>query len=235
MSFWRKSVLDCEQLVWQNIFNFGHRYDLLPQALDGEDPELYQQRKTIYDMPRYKLSCKADYFEQFFSLVETMNSEVSNSAWSLIKTIATNASLYRKVVALDRDPDFNWDHIFDLSSINKMLYVLQIVEALIEEQSSIHDQKAKDTPADMTEEDLFKRDWFERFMSRGGFQQILKMFHKSLEILASKSADHMNKFEKNFIEQMLRLIKIFVIAAFSSGEEDEEVIEVLEMVRTKSK
>jgi hypothetical protein len=64
-----------------------------------------------------------------------MNSEVANSAWSLIKTIATNPSLYRKVIALDRDPDFKWDDIFDMCSINKMLYVLQIVEALIEEQS----------------------------------------------------------------------------------------------------
>jgi hypothetical protein len=87
----------------------------------------------------------------------------------------------------------------------------------------------------MTEEDAFKRDWFERFMSLGGFQQILKMFHKSLEILASKNADNMSKFEKNFIEQMLRLIKIFVISAFSSGDDDEGVMEVLEMVRTKSK
>jgi hypothetical protein len=75
-------------------------------------------------MPRYKLSCKADYFNQFFTLVETMNSDVANSAWSLIKTISTNPVLYRKVLALDRDPDFNWDDIFDLSSIHKMLYVL---------------------------------------------------------------------------------------------------------------
>jgi hypothetical protein len=61
------------------------------------------------------------------------------------------------------------------------------------------------------------------------------MFHKSLEILSSKSADHMNKFEKNFIEQMLRLIKVFVIAAFSSGDDEEGIIEVLELVRNKSK
>lgn len=30
MQFWKKSVFDCEQIVWQNIFNFGYRYDLLP-------------------------------------------------------------------------------------------------------------------------------------------------------------------------------------------------------------
>ena len=30
MEFWKKSVFDSERIVWQNILNFGHRYDLLP-------------------------------------------------------------------------------------------------------------------------------------------------------------------------------------------------------------
>lgn len=72
-------------------------------------------------------------------------------------------------------------------------------------------------------------------MTLGGFQQILKMFHKSLEILSNQSADHMNKFEKNFIEQMLRLIKIFIISAYSSSDDDQDVMQVLELVRSKSK
>lgn len=116
-----------------------------------------------------------------------------------------------------------------------MLYVLQIVEALIEEQSSIQEDHARKEPCDLTDEDFLKSDWFERFMVLGGFQQIVKMFHKSLQILANKSADSMNKFEKNFIEQMLRLIKIFIISAYSSGDDEQEVMQVLELVRSKSK
>jgi hypothetical protein len=84
-------------------------------------------------MPRYKLAANSNNFNEIFSLVETMNPEVANSAWSLIKTISTNPNLYKKVLALDREPDFKWEDIFDMQSINKMLYVLQIVEALIEE------------------------------------------------------------------------------------------------------
>jgi hypothetical protein len=60
MTFWQTSVFDCEHIVWQNIFNFGYRYDLKPQALDGTDPELYQLRKSIEEMPRYKLSANSD-------------------------------------------------------------------------------------------------------------------------------------------------------------------------------
>jgi hypothetical protein len=32
-------------VVWQNLFNFGLRYDLKQQAIDGQDDELYQVRK----------------------------------------------------------------------------------------------------------------------------------------------------------------------------------------------
>jgi|LauGreDrversion4_2_1035121.scaffolds.fasta_scaffold26977_5 hypothetical protein len=88
-------------------------------------------------MPRYKLAANQVSFNSIFSLVETMNPDVANAAWSLIKTISTNPILYKKVLALDRDPNFNWVDIFDMNSINKMLYVLQIVEALIDEQSFI--------------------------------------------------------------------------------------------------
>ena len=136
MAFWRTSALDCEHIVWQNIFNFGYRYDMKPQALDGSDPELYQVRKSKEEMPRYKVSSNYDHFNTLFNLVENMNHEVAHSAWSLIKTITTNPVLYRKVVALDLEEGFTWNDIFDFSSIHKMLYVLQIVEALIEDASS---------------------------------------------------------------------------------------------------
>jgi hypothetical protein len=73
-----------------------------------------------------------------------MNSEVSHSAWSLIKTITTNPELYTRVLALDRLPDFTWKAIFDTDSIHKMLYVLQIVEALLEECSNLNSNQEID-------------------------------------------------------------------------------------------
>ncbi len=67
-------------------------------------------------------------------------------------------------------------------------------------------------------EEQLKRDWVQRFMLLGGFQEIMTMFHRSLEIISHKQADNLSKFEKNFLEQMLKLIKIFVLAAFSVDE-----------------
>lgn len=61
------------------------------------------------------------------------------------------------------------------------------------------------------------------------------MFHKSLEILSAKHADMHTKFEKNFLEQMLKLIKIFVLAAFSIDEvEGDSVFEVMQLVKKAS-
>ena len=85
-----------------------------------------------------------------------------------------------------------------------------------------------------SEEESFKLDWVQRFMSLEGFQQILQMFHKSLEIISSKEIDKITQFEKNFLEQMLKLIRIFVLAAYSIDDDDNSVFEVLYMVKNKS-
>ena len=68
-------------------------------------------------------------------------------------------------------------------------------------------------------------------MTRGGFQQILTMFHKSLEIISGKHHDNLSRFEKNFLEQMLKLIRIFVLAAYSvqdsDGADESSVFDVI--------
>jgi hypothetical protein len=53
--------------------------------------------------------------------------------------VSTNPSLYRKVLALDRDPDFKWEDVLDAHNIHKLLYSLQIIEALLEETSVLKD------------------------------------------------------------------------------------------------
>lgn len=72
----------------------------------------------------------------------------------------------------------------------------------------------------------------------GGFQEILTMFHKSLEILSNKHADSLGKFEKNFLEFMLKLIKIFILAAFAVDDVGEgaadSVFDVIQLVKTAS-
>ena len=61
------------------------------------------------------------------------------------------------------------------------------------------------------------------------------MFHKSLELISHKNPDQLSKFEKNFLEQMLKLIRIFVLAAYSIDDaEGTSVFDVLELVKKGS-
>ena len=48
-----------------------------------------------------------------------------------------------------------------------MLYALQIVEALLEECSYLHDHPKSD--GNFSDEDILKFDWVQRFMNLDGF------------------------------------------------------------------
>lgn len=152
-------------------------------------------------MPRLKFASTPAYFDTLFDFMT--DTEVATACWSVLKTASTNPVLYRKVLNLDREPGFAWSDIFQSDNIHKMLYVLQIVEALLEE--SAHEDS----------------EWAKRFLLIGGFQEILNMFHKSLGMIGQKQAESLSKFEKNFLEQMLKLIKIFVLAAFAVEGDDD--------------
>ena len=79
---------------------------------------------------------------------------------------------------------------------------------------------------------MLKKDWIQRFLSLGGFQEIVKLFHKSLDMLSQKPVDALSKFEKNFLEFMLKLIRIFILAAFSANNTD--LVDVLSLVKRSS-
>lgn len=52
-----------------------------------------------------------------------------------------------------------------------------------------------------------------------------------------RAADSMSKFEKNFLEQMLKMIKIFILAAYAADENAEHgdsVFDVIELVKQAS-
>lgn len=92
-----------------------------------------------------------------FDLMEKGENEVAQQAWSLVRTVSTNPQLYRKVLALDRDADFKWEDVLDAHNIHKLLYSLQIIEALLEETSVV--KNFVQNEEELSEEELLKRDW----------------------------------------------------------------------------
>ena len=210
------------------MYAHGYRSDLRRQPMDGWDDNMMQPRERIEDMPRYKIANNPFYFESVFKLLER-EGEVASNAWTFIKTMTTNPHLYKRILALDLDPEFEWGRIFEDSSIYKMLYTLQIVEALLEEEETAGEGENDEA---MDEELRMKENWIQRFLQVGGFQQILNLFHKSLELLSQKQVDALSKFEKNFLEYMLKLIRIFILSAFSAN--DQSVFEVFTLVKKSS-
>lgn len=72
---------------------------------DSDPEDILQPRKTVFDMPRYKLANNPDHYETMFKLLESEN-ELSSYAWAFIKQIATNPNLYWKILYLDKRDDF---------------------------------------------------------------------------------------------------------------------------------
>jgi len=147
----------------------NYRFDLRRQPIDGFDENMMQLRKSKEEMPRYLIAHDPFFFESIFALLD-LDNEISTQAWNLIKTVTTNPSLYDRIVKLDKDEDFSWAKLFDSSSIYKMLYALQIVESLLEEDHSPEKQGVS-KPGDE-----LKKDWIQRFLTLGGFQEILNLF-----------------------------------------------------------
>ena len=62
----------------------------------------------------------------------------SQASWSLIQMLATNQVLYKRVLQLKTAADIttgviDWSKFFDNNSMYKLLYTLQIIEAVMEE------------------------------------------------------------------------------------------------------
>lgn len=87
-------------------------------------------------MPRLKISKNEAYFDQLMSLLDKSSALVSSEAWSLIQMLATSPEIYTRVLKLQSAKDndkIDWSKFFDNNSVYKLLYTLQIVEAVMEE------------------------------------------------------------------------------------------------------
>ena len=91
-------------------------------------------------MPRYKISKNQEYFDLLMSLLDR-HDDTSSASWDLIQMLATNQVLYRRVLELQTaksqdSAQIDWSKFFDTQSVYKLLYTLQIVEAVMEDDSS---------------------------------------------------------------------------------------------------
>mmetsp|Transcript_23119 Transcript_23119/g.22543 ORF Transcript_23119/g.22543 Transcript_23119/m.22543 type:complete len:315 (-) Transcript_23119:116-1060(-) len=132
MYFYELSCRDKPETVRENLKQHNIRNDLKKLSEVTEETAF-----STEDMPRFKIAENQEYFDKLMELLDRHDT-VSENAWDLVQMLATNRQLYRRVLQLQNAIDgqtgkVNWTKFFDHQSDYKLLYTLQIVEAVMEE------------------------------------------------------------------------------------------------------
>jgi len=127
---------DKPAVVRDNLKAFNVRPDLVKWSDLGE-----QASTAVADLPRRFMSRNQAHFDQLMSLLDQQNEEVTKEAWDLVQMLATNQAFYRQVLNLDIAKqgaigNVDWARCFDRSSSYRLLYTLQIVQAVLEDGRS---------------------------------------------------------------------------------------------------
>lgn len=90
------------------------------------------------ELPRYFIARDQAHFDALMKLLEVGDEALAVASWELIQTLATNATLYRRVLTLDiakgtDSASVDWAKFFDRSSAYRLLYTIQIVQAVLED------------------------------------------------------------------------------------------------------
>ena len=132
ITFYEAAARSKPETVRENLRHHNIRADL-KKLSELQEQELFLTK----DMPRLKISKKQEYFDLLMSLLDK-GGVISAASWNLIQMLATSPEIYTRVLQVKsaRDPEtgnINWTQFFDSNSVYKLLYTLQIVEAVMEE------------------------------------------------------------------------------------------------------
>lgn len=193
LEFYRDATINRTPTVWTNLYSHHYRHDLKSYLDIGKDkinPEL---------LPRALLAKDTEVFPLLFSALS--DSRVVNEAWELLIRLPTNEAVKEKLRSMEEE---TWTEVLDAGEVHRLLYTLQIVEAMVEETGNLQ--------------------WKMDFLQKGGFRHVYGLIRKL------EAGDDM--FHKNCLLHILDLISVYVLAAFKALE--PEVYEAVEFVRTGS-
>jgi len=173
-------------------------------------------------MPRYKIALNEHYFDSLLELLE-LDPEVAARARDTIATLATQPVLYSIVSKLEfasksggskggvDEPDtpssFDWSSIFDSDNVYKMQYSLEIVAAILVGYS-----EEEKVPAEIV---TAMAAWVKRFLELQGLQELQRQLSAALSKVESENKNN----DKKLADQLLQLIKMFVMTAMEPEEE----------------
>ena len=201
-----KDALNCGKAmnVWSNLNAHHYRHDLksyLDIGSEQVDPSA---------LPRHLLTQDSSSYELLFAALN--DPLVANEAWELLSRLPTNPHIQHQLVTLECSEE-GWKQLLDANSVHKLLYSLQVIEAL-----------AEDPVGANLEERMRRTEWKLQFVQKGGFKHV----YAALKQLQHKQ----DSFHKHCFVYILNLVSNYILAAFKALE--PEVYEAVEFVRRGS-
>jgi hypothetical protein len=189
-------------------------------------------------MPRFKLQEDKVFFEMLFELL-TFQTEVYKEAWRMLKMLNTRLEKFWTLLWLDNVPSymvnhekFSWDRLFKTENLHETMYVLEILESFLVNDYMMLGEDC--------EERKLRDVWINKFIQLGGFVELVKLSEKASLIADEATQEHMpgnetNAIKKTFLEQLLRIISIFVMGAYHAQKPEEEAVNLTTLKRNQSK
>jgi hypothetical protein len=134
LTFYRNSSRgEKASTVRENLSAFNVRPDLKKMS-EVED----EATASPEELPRYFIPRDQKHFDLLMDLLDGKDRDVAEAAWELVQMLATNVTLYKRVLKLDiakvgGSAEVDWQTFFDRAHAYKLLYTLQIVQAVLEE------------------------------------------------------------------------------------------------------
>jgi len=131
LEFYKRACEARSHVVWSNLNSHNYRADLKRE----DEVEEEEVDKTI--LPRYILTNNQRNFEMLFKILD-IGGNLASQAWSLISRLPTNPMLFNKLLSLEdiSNGTSTFGDLLDTNSNYRLLYLLQIMEFLMEDQVS---------------------------------------------------------------------------------------------------
>ena len=124
----------------------------------------------------------------------------------------TNPKFFWTTLWLEERPEtwgkFTWNDIFDTSDLNKLQYVLEIIDSFIQSDPTVFHIES--------DEYKLRYSWVNRFLQQGGFVELVQILPKVID-----RQTEMSDLRLNLLDQILRIIKVFITGAMQADQPKE--------------
>lgn len=177
--------------------------------------------------------------------LQTKARVLSRKVWELLMLLPTNQSMlegFNSIVSEEsKEKADHWDTLLAPNAPHKLMYSLQIVEALsrtprhrrkFSMRSGAGDSRAISTDSEM-DTDSSEEVWSQKFITKGGLKHLLNIFKSG--VLQAREEEAWSQWNQECLAYLLRLISQFSVELSDAEAGHDDVFESYESPRKKMK